>query len=138
MTKAEMYKLSNLVSRLREHEFEIFAGLVATVFFLIIISWLLNLISGVQRDNAIQVAPYISTTALITSKDSSEKLSVKSPDLPKKGDVIDVDQYTYGAVSPGDRVWDNSPIFEGDRLMQTLLRERPSDMAEMIRNFGIS
>jgi hypothetical protein len=33
---------------------------------------------------------------------------------------------------------DNSPIFEGDRLMQTLLRERPSDMAEMIRNFGIS
>jgi hypothetical protein len=33
---------------------------------------------------------------------------------------------------------DNSSIFEGDGLMQTLLRERASDMAQMIRNFGIS
>jgi hypothetical protein len=39
------------------------------------------------------------------------------------------------ATKPG---MDNSSIFEGDGLMQTLLRERASDMAQMIQNFGIS
>jgi hypothetical protein len=53
---------------------------------------------------ASKAGPFSKATALITSKDPDEKLSIKSADLPKKGDVISVDQYTYGAASVGDSI----------------------------------
>jgi hypothetical protein len=63
-----------------------------------------SLFSFIQEAQTIDKAPVSKATALITSKDPDQKLSVKSTDLPKKGDVVDVDQYAYGAVSVGDSV----------------------------------
>lgn len=54
--------------------------------------------------DAINKAPFLKTTALITSKDPDQNLSVKSTDLPRKGDVVAVDQYAYGSVAVGDSI----------------------------------
>jgi hypothetical protein len=62
------------------------------------------LFSFIQDAQTIDKAPVSKATALVTSKDSDQHLSVKSVDLPKKGDVVSVDQYAYGAVSVGDSV----------------------------------
>jgi hypothetical protein len=86
----------------------VFSLLFDTIFwsiptaFIVFLVWLLWSVS--QDRAAINTAPFQKVTVSVTSKDSGEKLSIKSPGLPKKGDVIGVDQYTYGAVSTGDSV----------------------------------
>jgi hypothetical protein len=57
-----------------------------------------------ETSNRLDASPYIKASAIITSKDSDGRLSLKSSALPKGGDRIVVDQYVYGAVSTGDRV----------------------------------
>jgi hypothetical protein len=47
--------------------------------------------------------PYDNADAIITSKEPS-RLSIKSAELPKGGDVIKVDSYAYGAASIGDKI----------------------------------
>jgi hypothetical protein len=68
----------------------------------VFVGW--NIFSVVQGFNAMSAAPWIKATASITSKDNDQRLSVKSTDLPKGGDVVNVDQYAYGALAPGDTV----------------------------------
>ncbi len=78
------------------------AILGATISMVVLVIWVLS--SSIQEAQTIDKAPVLKATALITSKDSDQKLSVKSTDLPKKGDVVNVDQYAYGAVSVGDSI----------------------------------
>jgi hypothetical protein len=60
--------------------------------------------SMLQETQAIAAAPFSNATAIITSKDPNQHLSIKSSALPKGGDVIYVDQYVYGATSVADPV----------------------------------
>lgn len=53
---------------------------------------------------SIEKVPFVQATAIVTSKDNDQRLSIKSTDLPKGGDVVSVDQFVYGAISSGDRV----------------------------------
>lgn len=46
----------------------------------------------------------IKVSGVITSKDENQKLSVKSAELPKVGDVINVNRQEYGSVATGDVV----------------------------------
>jgi hypothetical protein len=71
----------------------------AFAVFLVFLAWPVT-----QVAISIHTAPFLRATALITSKDSDQSLSVKSADLPKGGDVIFVDRFVYGAVAPGDSV----------------------------------
>ncbi len=53
--------------------------------------------------------PYDNADAIITSKELTllsmlPRLSIKSPELPKGGDLIRVDSYIYGAASIGDKI----------------------------------
>ena len=59
-------------------------------------------------------APFSQATAIVTSKDSDQRLSIKSTDLPKSGDVVSVDQFSYGAVSTGDHVCVQYKSISGD------------------------
>jgi hypothetical protein len=66
------------------------------------VGWMI--FSSAQTSMAIDAAPFQKVTVSITSKDGDEKLSIRSNELPKGGDVIGVNQYTYGAVTIGDRI----------------------------------
>jgi hypothetical protein len=84
-----------------------FYSIVSAIFgvptlIVVLVGW--ALFSSIQNVQNIDKAPVSKATALVTSKDNDQRLSVKSTDLPKKGDVVSVDQYAYGAVSVGDSV----------------------------------
>jgi hypothetical protein len=62
------------------------------------------IVSMSQALEAINLAPLLQATVTVTSKDTDQRLSIQSADLPKGGDVVSVDQFVYGAISSGDRI----------------------------------
>jgi hypothetical protein len=75
--------------------------LVFAAFFGAPIWMIVSMYQGLEAEKS---APFIRATAIITSKDNDQRLSIKSADLPQGGDVVAVDRFVYGAISTGDRV----------------------------------
>jgi hypothetical protein len=55
-----------------------------------------------QASSRRDAAPYIKASVIITSKNSDDRLSLKSSALPKGGGRLAVDRFAYGAASVGE------------------------------------
>lgn len=78
------------------------SAIVAVISFFSFVIWMIITPSPIE--DAAEKAPFLKATAIVTSKDTDQRLSIKSTDLPKGGDVVAVDQFVYGTISSGDRV----------------------------------